>query len=88
MLVAFKRRPSELAAYQKKMLVIDDHVGVSFAGLTADATSLGRWMKTECRNARYVSGFPVSPLKFMQSHYRAHLSLIYLLSSIPKINKK
>ncbi len=51
-LAAFKRRPSELAAYQKKVLPIDDHVGVSFAGLTADAKSLARWMRTECLNQR------------------------------------
>ncbi len=75
-LAAFKRRPSELAAYQKKVgarvmyctilrplikclaspslqvLPVDTHMGVSFAGLTADAKSLARWMKTECLNQR------------------------------------
>lgn len=51
-LVAFKRRPSELAAYQKKVLHLDQKIGVSFAGLTADAKSLARWMRTECLNQR------------------------------------
>ena len=51
-LLAFKRRPSELASYQKKVLTIDSHLGVSFAGLTADAKSLARWMRTECLNQR------------------------------------
>eukprot|EP00095_Tigriopus_kingsejongensis_P001692 maker-scaffold3299_size9292-snap-gene-0.6 protein:Tk01692 transcript:maker-scaffold3299_size9292-snap-gene-0.6-mRNA-1 annotation:"proteasome subunit alpha" len=59
-LVAFKRRPSELAAHQKKILTIDDHVGVSFAGLTADAKSLGRWMRTECLHARYYHNAPLA----------------------------
>ena len=40
-MAAFKRQPGELAAYQKKVLTIDDHIGISFAGLTADAKSLG-----------------------------------------------
>ncbi len=51
-LAAFKRRPSELAAYQKKVLLIDDFIGVSFAGLTADAKSLAKWMRTECQSQR------------------------------------
>ena len=59
-LVAFKRRPNELASHQKKVLTIDDHVGVSFAGLTADAKSLGRWMRTECLNSRYFHNSPLS----------------------------
>lgn len=59
-LVAFKRRPSELAAYQKKVLAIDDHLGVSFAGLTADAKSLARWMRTECLNSNYFLNTPLS----------------------------
>lgn len=40
--VALKRAPSELASYQKKIIPLDTHVGVSFAGLTADAKSLSR----------------------------------------------
>jgi len=51
-LAAFKRRPSPLASYQEKVL-LDDHLGISFAGLTADAKSLGRWMRMECLNSRY-----------------------------------
>lgn len=39
-LVALKRAPSELASYQRKMLKIDKHVGIGFAGLTSDARVL------------------------------------------------
>ena len=38
--IFFQRAPSELSAHQKKILPIDDHVGVSIAGLTADARLL------------------------------------------------
>ena len=39
-LAALKRAPSELAAHQNKMLRIDNHVGIAFAGLTSDARVL------------------------------------------------
>jgi 20S proteasome subunit alpha 6 len=39
-LVALKRSPGELAAYQKKMLKIDAHLGVGFSGLASDARVL------------------------------------------------
>nr|XP_035975222.1 proteasome subunit alpha type-1 isoform X1 [Halichoerus grypus] len=39
-LVALKRAQSELAAHQKKILHVDNHIGISIAGLTADARLL------------------------------------------------
>lgn len=38
-----QRSTGELASYQKKMIRIDDHVGVAIAGLTSDARVL-RWV--------------------------------------------
>jgi 20S proteasome subunit alpha 6 len=35
-----QRSTGELATYQKKMIRIDDHVGVAIAGLTSDARVL------------------------------------------------
>ena len=35
-----QRAPSELSSHQKKILHIDNHVGVAIAGLTADARGL------------------------------------------------
>jgi len=35
-----RRLPSKLAAHQRKLLSIDEHMGVCISGLTADARSL------------------------------------------------
>ena len=42
-----QRAPSELSAYQKKSFEIDDHVGITIAGLSSDARVLARFMRTE-----------------------------------------
>lgn len=55
-LCALKRSPNEMASYQQKVLKIDDHMGISIAGLTADARSLAKHMRTECLNHKYVYG--------------------------------
>ncbi|XP_067674268.1 proteasome subunit alpha type-1-like [Haliotis asinina] len=66
-LVALKRAPSELSAHQKKIIPVDDHVGVSIAGLTADARLLCNFMRSECLNSRYAyeTPLPVSRLVSM-----------------------
>ncbi|KAJ8315405.1 hypothetical protein KUTeg_007555, partial [Tegillarca granosa] len=53
------RAPSELSAHQKKIIPIDDHVGVSIAGLTADARLLSNFMRSECLNSRYAYDRPL-----------------------------
>ncbi|XP_072045370.1 proteasome subunit alpha type-1-like [Amphiura filiformis] len=63
-LVALKRASSELSAHQKKIIPIDDHVGISIAGLTSDARLLSKFMRTECLNSRYAydTALPVTRL--------------------------
>lgn len=39
-LLTLKRSTGELATYQKKLIRIDDHVGIAIAGLTSDARVL------------------------------------------------
>mmetsp|Transcript_16153 Transcript_16153/g.38203 ORF Transcript_16153/g.38203 Transcript_16153/m.38203 type:complete len:260 (-) Transcript_16153:49-828(-) len=51
---AYKRSPSELASYQKKTFKIDNHIGVVISGLTADARSLCRYMRSESLNHKFV----------------------------------
>mmetsp|Transcript_21935 Transcript_21935/g.26445 ORF Transcript_21935/g.26445 Transcript_21935/m.26445 type:complete len:265 (-) Transcript_21935:518-1312(-) len=58
---AIKRSVSELSSHQKKILEIDDHIGMGIAGLTADARSLAKYMRNECLNHKYVYGSPLPP---------------------------
>lgn len=66
-LAALKRAPSELSSHQKKILHIDDHIGISIAGLTADARLLSKFMRSECLNSKYAydTPLPVSRLVSM-----------------------
>lgn len=56
---ALKRSVSALSSHQKKILEIDDHIGIGIAGLTADARTLAKWMRNECLNHKYVYGAPI-----------------------------
>ncbi|CAD7684001.1 unnamed protein product [Nyctereutes procyonoides] len=58
-LVALKRAQSELAAHQKKILHVDNHIGISIAGLTADARLLCNFMCQECLDSRFVFDRPL-----------------------------
>mmetsp|Transcript_82984 Transcript_82984/g.240068 ORF Transcript_82984/g.240068 Transcript_82984/m.240068 type:complete len:265 (+) Transcript_82984:138-932(+) len=62
---ALKRSVSELSGHQKKILEIDDHIGMGIAGLTADARSLAKYMRNECLNHKYVFGQAIPPANLM-----------------------
>ena len=53
---AIKRSANVLAAHQKKIFTIDRHLSIAIAGLTSDARSLARYMRTECLNHKFVYG--------------------------------
>mmetsp|Transcript_25237 Transcript_25237/g.58303 ORF Transcript_25237/g.58303 Transcript_25237/m.58303 type:complete len:262 (-) Transcript_25237:216-1001(-) len=53
---ALKRSVNELSSHQKKLMVIDSHMAIGIAGLTADARSIAKWMRSECLNHKYVYG--------------------------------
>lgn len=55
-LAALKRAPNEMASPQKKVFKLDSNMGIAIAGLTADARSLAKYMRTECLNHKYVFG--------------------------------
>lgn len=56
---ALKRSSSELASYQKKVLKIDTHMGIAFAGLTSDARVLSNFMRSEAMRSRLVYNRPI-----------------------------
>lgn len=62
---ALKRSVSELSSHQKKLLEIDDHIGMGIAGLTADARTLAKYMRNECLNHKYIFGSPMTPAVLM-----------------------
>jgi len=55
-LVALKMSPNELASHQEKIFDCDDHLGVAFSGLTADARYINKYMRNECLNYWYTHG--------------------------------
>nr|NP_001285798.1 proteasome alpha6 subunit, isoform B [Drosophila melanogaster]NP_523532.1 proteasome alpha6 subunit, isoform A [Drosophila melanogaster]P12881.1 RecName: Full=Proteasome subunit alpha type-1; AltName: Full=PROS-Dm35; AltName: Full=Proteasome 35 kDa subunit [Drosophila melanogaster]AOQ13914.1 Prosalpha6-PA [synthetic construct]AAF52875.1 proteasome alpha6 subunit, isoform A [Drosophila melanogaster]AFH89821.1 FI20108p1 [Drosophila melanogaster]AHN54312.1 proteasome alpha6 subunit, isoform B len=63
-LVALCKPTSELSDTQRKIIPIDDHLGISIAGLTADARVLSRYLRSECLNYKhsYDTTYPVSRL--------------------------
>ncbi|KAM6157725.1 proteasome subunit alpha type-1-like [Rhynchocyon petersi] len=58
-LVALKKAQSEIVAHQKKILHVDNHIGISIAGLTADARLLRNFMCPECLDSRFVFDRPL-----------------------------
>ncbi|GAA5915201.1 hypothetical protein JCM6882_001135 [Rhodosporidiobolus microsporus] len=59
LLLGLKRSTGELASYQKKLIRIDDHLGVAIAGLTSDARVLSNFMRTQAMSSRMLYGRPV-----------------------------
>mmetsp|Transcript_287 Transcript_287/g.523 ORF Transcript_287/g.523 Transcript_287/m.523 type:complete len:303 (+) Transcript_287:85-993(+) len=64
-LVSLKRSHSELSSYQQKQFKIDNHMGISIAGLVADARVLCTYMRNECINHRYVYDTPMPPSRLV-----------------------
>ncbi|KAJ1879914.1 Proteasome subunit alpha type-6, partial [Kickxella alabastrina] len=59
-IVAAKRSPNELASYQKKLICIDDHMGIALAGLTSDARVLSNHLRTEAMRSKMVYNRPLA----------------------------
>lgn len=66
-LVALKRAPSELASYQEKMTRIDNHIGISYAGLTSDARVLSNYMRQLALNSRMLYSRPLPLSRIISS---------------------
>ncbi|TVY25601.1 putative proteasome subunit alpha type-6 [Lachnellula hyalina] len=55
-LVALKRNAEELSSYQKKVIAIDEHLGLALAGLASDARVLSNFMKQQSLSSRLTYG--------------------------------
>jgi 20S proteasome subunit alpha 6 len=60
-LASLARTPSKLAEYQKKISHVDEHLGLSFSGLTADARLISKYLRAEALQHRYAYGSPINP---------------------------
>lgn len=58
-LLALKRSTGELASYQKKLIRIDDHIGIAIAGLTSDARVLSNAMRQQAMSSRMMYARPI-----------------------------
>uniref|UniRef100_A0A7S0W0Q4 Proteasome subunit alpha type n=1 Tax=Hemiselmis tepida TaxID=464990 RepID=A0A7S0W0Q4_9CRYP len=58
-LAALKRSHNDMSSYQKKVFKVDEHLGIAISGLTADARSLCKYMRTECLEHQYVYESPM-----------------------------
>ncbi|KAK4699767.1 20S proteasome subunit alpha 6, partial [Phenoliferia sp. Uapishka_3] len=56
---ASTRSTGELASYQKKLIRIDDHIGIAIAGLTSDARVLSNFMRTQAMSSRMLYNRPL-----------------------------
>ncbi|KAI6250639.1 putative proteasome subunit alpha type-6 [Erysiphe necator] len=55
-LVVLKRNAEELSSYQKKIIAIDEHLGIALAGLASDARVLSNFMRSQCSASRLTFG--------------------------------
>ncbi|KAJ3188300.1 hypothetical protein HDU85_005451 [Gaertneriomyces sp. JEL0708] len=66
-ILALKRSPSELASYQKKLIRIDDHMGIAIAGLTSDARVLSTFMRAEAMKSRMLYDRPLPVFRIVSA---------------------
>lgn len=65
-LVALKRNADELSSYQKKIIDLDRHMGLSLAGLAPDARVLSNYLRQQCNYSKLVFNRPLAVEKVGQ----------------------
>lgn len=58
-----QRNAEDLGSYQKKLIRIDDHMGVALAGLAPDARILSNGLRTEAINSKLLYDRPLPMVK-------------------------
>ncbi|KAK6464334.1 nucleophile aminohydrolase [Scheffersomyces coipomensis] len=66
-LAALKRNAEELGSYQKKIIKIDDHMGVALAGLAPDARVLSNFLRKQAMSSKMIYNRPLSTSKAVLS---------------------
>ncbi|KND05086.1 uncharacterized protein SPPG_00761 [Spizellomyces punctatus DAOM BR117] len=66
-ILALKRSPGELASYQKKLIRIDDHMGIAIAGLTSDARVLSTFMRAEAMKSKLLYDRPLPVFRIVSA---------------------
>ncbi|EER31426.1 proteasome component PRE5 [Candida tropicalis MYA-3404] len=66
-LVALKRNAEELGSYQKKIIKIDDHMGVALAGLAPDARVLSNFLRKQAMQCKMIFNRPIQTYKAVLS---------------------
>ncbi|ODV71004.1 proteasome core particle subunit alpha 6 [Cyberlindnera jadinii NRRL Y-1542] len=59
-LTSNQRNAEELSSYQKKIIQIDDHMGIALAGLAPDARVLSNFLREKAMNQRMIFNRPLS----------------------------
>jgi 20S proteasome subunit alpha 6 len=77
-----QRSTGELASYQKKLIRIDDHLGIAIAGLTSDARVLSNFMRTQAMSSRMVYNRPLPVSRIVGAIADSKSSLFGHLKSI------
>ncbi|KAI5949552.1 PRE5 [Candida jiufengensis] len=62
-LVALKRNAEELGSYQKKIIKIDNHMGVALAGLAPDARVLSNFLRKQAMQCKMIFNRPIQTYK-------------------------
>ncbi|CAI8507284.1 unnamed protein product [Pichia kudriavzevii] len=66
-LAALKRNAEELGSYQKKVIKVDNHMGVALAGLAPDARVLSNYLRQQAMTSKMVFNRPLSLSKAVYS---------------------
>ncbi|CAG90764.2 DEHA2G16676p [Debaryomyces hansenii CBS767] len=66
-LAALKRNAEELGSYQKKIIKVDDHMGIALAGLAPDGRVLSNYLRKQAMSSKMIFNRPLSTSKAVLS---------------------